>query len=68
MSVGVIRVLQLTLGLCIRFTTVILFSPAFLIPGLLITLLGGFFGQLFMKAQLPVKREMSNARAPILGQ
>ncbi|KAJ6593376.1 P-loop containing nucleoside triphosphate hydrolase protein [Mycena capillaripes] len=67
MSVSVIRVLQLTLGLCIRFATVILFSPAFLVPGLLITLIGGFLGQLFMKAQLPVKREMSNARAPILG-
>jgi hypothetical protein len=68
MAVAVYRVLQLTLSLSIKFATVVLFSPAFLVPGLLITLLGGFFGQLFMKAQLPVKREMSNARAPILGQ
>ncbi|KAJ7496820.1 P-loop containing nucleoside triphosphate hydrolase protein [Mycena latifolia] len=67
MAVGVQRVLQLTLGLAIRFSTVILFSPAFLLPGAAITFLGGVVGNLFMKAQLPIKREMSNARAPILG-
>ncbi|KAF8150440.1 P-loop containing nucleoside triphosphate hydrolase protein [Mycena galopus ATCC 62051] len=67
MTVGVSRVLQLTLGLCIKFATVILFSPAFLVPGVLVTLIGGLFGQLFMRAQLPVKREMSSTRSPILG-
>ncbi|KAJ6497544.1 multidrug resistance-associated ABC transporter [Mycena sanguinolenta] len=67
MAVGVIRVLQLTLSLCIKFATIIVFSPAFLVPGLLITLIGALFGQLFMRAQLPVKREMSSARSPILG-
>ncbi|KAJ7189543.1 P-loop containing nucleoside triphosphate hydrolase protein [Mycena pura] len=66
-AVGVNRVFQLTLSLCIKFGTVILFSPAFLVPGLVITMLGAFFGQLFMKAQLPVKREMSNARSLTLG-
>jgi hypothetical protein len=68
MAVACVRVLQLTIGLSTRFGTVVLFSPAFVIPGLLITLIGGLFGQMFMKAQLPVKREMSNARSPILGQ
>ncbi|KAJ7125203.1 P-loop containing nucleoside triphosphate hydrolase protein [Mycena epipterygia] len=67
MAVGVNRVLQLTLGLFIKFGTVILFSPAFFVPGMLITFIGGFFGNLFMKTQLPIKREMSNARSPILG-
>ncbi|KAF7362328.1 Multidrug resistance-associated ABC transporter [Mycena venus] len=67
MAVSVYRVLQLTLSLCIKLVTVIYFSPTFLVPALLITLIGGFFGQLFMKAQLPVKREMSSARSPILG-
>ncbi|KAJ7072752.1 P-loop containing nucleoside triphosphate hydrolase protein [Mycena amicta] len=66
-AVGIYRVLQLTLGLGIKFGTIMLFSPAFLIPGLMITVLGGFVGQLFMKAQLPIKRKMSLARAPILG-
>ncbi|EED85726.1 predicted protein [Postia placenta Mad-698-R] len=28
---------------------------------------GGYIGHIFMKAQLSVKREMSNARAPVLG-
>ncbi len=29
---------------------------------------GVYLGQIYMKAQLPVKREMSNAKAPVLGQ
>ncbi|KAF7296041.1 p-loop containing nucleoside triphosphate hydrolase protein [Mycena kentingensis (nom. inval.)] len=66
-GLGGYRVIQLSLGLLIKFCTIVAFSPAFLVPGVAITVLGAFCGQLFMKAQLPVKREMSNARAPILG-
>lgn len=33
----------------------------------MIAVLGGFIGQLYMKAQLSVKREMSNAKAPLIG-
>lgn len=45
---------------------VVMVSPIFLIPGVLIALAGGWCGELYMKAQLSVKREMSNARAPVL--
>ena len=38
-----------------------------ILPGVIITGLGVWLGQIYMKAQLAVKREMSNARAPVLG-
>jgi hypothetical protein len=42
-------------------------TPVFLAPGLFIGMLGGWIGRIYMKAQLSVKREMSNAKAPVLG-
>ena len=51
----------------IKFIAVIYIAPAFMIPGVLISILGAWCGQVYIKAQLSVKREMSNARAPVLG-
>ena len=50
-----------------KFLAVVTFSPIFTIPGAVIAVIGGWCGQIYMKAQLSVKREMSNARAPVLG-
>ncbi len=50
-----------------KFLAVISFSPIFTIPGAIVAAIGGWCGQIYMKAQLSVKREMSNARAPVLG-
>ncbi|KAH9939277.1 uncharacterized protein BXZ73DRAFT_76000 [Epithele typhae] len=60
-------VIELTIVLVIKFLAVIYFSPIFLLPGLIITVIGGWCGQIYMKAQLSVKREMSNHKAPVLG-
>ncbi|KAH9940070.1 uncharacterized protein BXZ73DRAFT_99070 [Epithele typhae] len=60
-------VIELTIVLVIKFLAVVYFSPIFLLPGLVVTLLGGWCGQIYMKAQLSVKREMSNHKAPVLG-
>lgn len=56
-----------TLGIIARFFAVITLSPIFTIPGIVIAGLGGYMGNLYMKAQLPIKRESSNAKAPVLG-
>ncbi|KAG6822224.1 hypothetical protein H0H92_014741, partial [Tricholoma furcatifolium] len=58
---------EVTVVMLVKFGAVVLFTPAFLFPGFLIALLGGWTGQVYMTAQLPVKREMSNAKAPVLG-
>ncbi|EMD37786.1 hypothetical protein CERSUDRAFT_65379 [Gelatoporia subvermispora B] len=56
-----------TTMMSIRFGAILIFSPLFATPGAVLTWLGGWCGQLYMKAQLCVKREMSNANAPVLG-
>ncbi|KAI0758154.1 multidrug resistance-associated ABC transporter [Fomes fomentarius] len=59
--------LDLTMSMLGRFIAVITFSPIFTVPGFVVFILGGWCGQIYMKAQLSVKREKSNARAPVLG-
>lgn len=42
-------------------------SPIFVFPSVLVSVVMGWIGQIYMKAQLAVKRERSNARSPVLG-
>ncbi|TFK36798.1 hypothetical protein BDQ12DRAFT_699326 [Crucibulum laeve] len=58
---------EMTMIMVIKFGAVVLLTPVFLIPGLLVAGLGGWCGQIYIAAQLSVKREMSNAKAPVLG-
>jgi len=50
----------------IKLAAIVIISPLFLFPGMALAALGGYFGHVYLKAQLSVKREMSNARAPVL--
>ena len=59
---------DLTMSMLVKFGAVVILTPIFLIPGVLVAVLGGICGQIYIKAQLSVKREMSNAKAPVLGQ
>ncbi len=65
---NIFRLSQLNVELLVKFAAILFFNPAFLGPGLLITALGGLLGQIYMRAQLPVKRVSSNARSPVIGQ
>ena len=58
--------LGMTTGLILRLGAVIFVTPIFTIPGLFVGAIGAWCGQLFMKAQLSVKREASNAKSPVL--
>jgi hypothetical protein len=51
----------------VKLAAIVLFSPIFLFPGIFIALVGTWFGSIYLKAQLSVKREVSKARAPVLG-
>lgn len=44
-----------------------MFTPPFLLPALIIGVVGGFLGKAYIKTQLSIKREMSTAKAPVLG-
>ncbi|KAI6136946.1 hypothetical protein F5141DRAFT_1077700 [Pisolithus sp. B1] len=60
-------VIELTISLLFKLGAVVLFTPLFLLPGVLVGVVGIWVGRVYMKAQLSVKREMSNAKAPVLG-
>ncbi|KAJ7693691.1 P-loop containing nucleoside triphosphate hydrolase protein, partial [Mycena rosella] len=64
---GLWALLEMSMSMLIKFAAVILFTPIFFFPGMLVGFLGNWFGQIYIAAQLSVKREMSNARAPVLG-
>ncbi|KAF8507383.1 P-loop containing nucleoside triphosphate hydrolase protein [Hysterangium stoloniferum] len=50
----------------VSFVAVVIFVPAFILPGVLVAIVGVVCGQMYIRAQLPVKREMSNRRSPVI--
>ena len=62
-SLGIVNV---TAQLITQLVAIALITPAVVLPGVAIFCIGAWFGNIYMKAQLPVKREMSIARAPVL--
>ncbi|KAI0052966.1 hypothetical protein FA95DRAFT_1579668 [Auriscalpium vulgare] len=58
---------EYSVSMLIKLGAVVVLTPVFLVPGVLVFALGGWCGQIYMRAQIAVKREMSNARAPVLG-
>jgi len=44
----------------------VLFTPIFLLPGVLITIFGVYIGNIYLRAQMSVKREKSIAKSPVL--
>ena len=41
--------------------------PIYIVPSFIVAVIGALISQIYMRAQLSVKREMSNAKAPVLG-
>ncbi|KAJ7240472.1 P-loop containing nucleoside triphosphate hydrolase protein [Mycena rebaudengoi] len=60
--------LHVSVSLVVTFLAVLYMAPLFFVPGILAAILGGTLGQIYLKAQLSIKRESSNAKAPVLGQ
>ncbi|KIP07615.1 hypothetical protein PHLGIDRAFT_413728 [Phlebiopsis gigantea 11061_1 CR5-6] len=59
-------VVTMILGMITKLGVVVLYTPVFLPPALVIVSFGIWLGSLYIKTQLSVKREMSNAKAPVL--
>jgi hypothetical protein len=60
--------IELSMSMFIKLAAVVLFTPIFVIPGVrALAAQPGACGQLYIKAQLAVKRHMSVAHAPVLG-
>ncbi|KAF9013115.1 hypothetical protein BDQ17DRAFT_1419297 [Cyathus striatus] len=59
-------VVEVVVSAIIRLGSVVIITPVFLVPGVGIAVLGSWAASVYLKAQLSVKRETSNAKAPIL--
>ncbi|KAJ7646982.1 P-loop containing nucleoside triphosphate hydrolase protein [Roridomyces roridus] len=58
--------LEITVAVLTKFFAVVLFAPISFFGGVLVGLIGGMCGRIYLASQLSVKREMSNAKAPVL--
>lgn len=57
---------ELTITMLVKLAAVVYLAPPFALPGLIVAIVGGWCGQVYMKAELSIKRELSNAKAPML--
>lgn len=64
MSLSVL--VELTIAMSVHLAAVVYLAPPFALPGLIVAIIGGWCGQVYMKAELSVKRELSNAKTPLL--
>ncbi|KIJ38938.1 hypothetical protein M422DRAFT_258345 [Sphaerobolus stellatus SS14] len=60
------QLVDIALTMINKFAVVIIFTPIFVFPALGVAAIGLFAGNLYLKAQMAVKRETSNAKAPLL--
>lgn len=58
-------VMEVAISMALKFGAVLIYSPVFLVPGAVVMAAGAWLGQIYIRAQLAVKREMSNARSPV---
>ncbi|KAF8446359.1 P-loop containing nucleoside triphosphate hydrolase protein, partial [Boletus edulis BED1] len=65
-SVHLATLVELTIAMLVSLAAVVYLAPLFILPSLIIAIMGGWCGQMYMKAELSVKRELSNAKAPML--
>ena len=59
--------MNFTVQVVVQLLAISLITPVVIVPGVFVITIGGWLGNIYMKAQLPVQREMSNAKAPVLG-
>ncbi|KAJ7185322.1 multidrug resistance-associated ABC transporter [Mycena filopes] len=53
-------------SMIVKLAAVVLYAPVFFVPSVLVGIAGAWIGQIYITGQLPVKRLMSNTRAPVL--
>ena len=58
---------EINVGMLIKAIAVVYLTPVFIFPCMIIAVVGARLGQMYMRAQIAIKREMSNAKAPVLG-
>ncbi|KAF8157969.1 hypothetical protein B0H34DRAFT_797400 [Crassisporium funariophilum] len=59
-------VVSAVMTMSIKLAGPVLFTPIFLVPGVVMGVLGAYVGNIYVRAQMSVTREGNNARAPLL--
>ena len=59
---------QLTIMLIVRLAAIVINAPLALVFGVAVGLSGIFLASAYMRAQMPVTRETSKVKAPVLAQ
>ncbi|KAF7321911.1 ATP-binding cassette transporter [Mycena kentingensis (nom. inval.)] len=59
-------IFSIVVSAIIKLSAVVFFAPVFFFAGVLVGIIGGACGHVYMASQLAVKREQSNAKAPVL--
>ncbi|KAJ7779791.1 ABC transporter type 1, transmembrane domain-containing protein [Mycena metata] len=65
-SEGLWDLVDRSLGIITAFLAVVIYSPAFFIPGVLVGVIGVACGRIYLASQISVKHEQSNVKAPVL--
>ncbi|KAF8811726.1 hypothetical protein BYT27DRAFT_7160557 [Phlegmacium glaucopus] len=63
---AIVTLNEIGITLLTKLVVIVIFTPIFLFPGIAVAMLGASLGNLYLRAQLSVRREMSNARSPLL--
>ncbi|KAF9481117.1 multidrug resistance-associated ABC transporter [Pholiota conissans] len=63
---GFLTLISVCLAMVSCLGIIMIFSPVFIFPGILVAVLGFYVGNMYLKAQLSAMREKSNARSPVL--
>jgi hypothetical protein len=59
--------IEISVTMLMKCFAVMYLTPVFIVPCIVIAVLGAWLGRVYMKAQIAIKREMSNAKAPVMG-
>ncbi|KAF7964504.1 hypothetical protein HWV62_6773, partial [Athelia sp. TMB] len=59
-------VCDLSISILTKLVIILILSPMFIPPSVVVMLIGVFVGQVYIRTVMSVKREMSNARSPVL--
>ncbi|KAG5650158.1 hypothetical protein H0H81_000505, partial [Sphagnurus paluster] len=57
---------EISFIMLVRFIAIMIYTPTVGLFGLVVFAVGGLLGNIYMRSQLSVKREMSKAKAPII--
>lgn len=62
-----LSVIECTIFMLLRVLATALMAPVFILFAFVVGVAGATLGRIYIKAQMCVKRELSNTRAPVLG-